>query len=204
MLRNLPIFSNNKILTTTIWSVFIVLCFNVFSAGLVSVYELPKLTIVAFFNLIFSVLLIKKANIKVSIIYLSFVIFVVGAVIINSHFSIGLFRSAFGDKIYSDSYIAIILYLQITFYVVTRFFSQKTVLTGISVGGFVLSIFAILHAIFLYLLKITEISYDGRITATIGQPNILGGILATIIPISIFMFVQNRGKARLFYFITLL
>lgn len=204
MLKSLPLFSNYNKLTIILWSAFMVLCLNVFSARLVSVYELPKLTVVGLFGFLFSLLLTKRSHIRINIIFLFVLAFVVGAMFFNAHFSISPFRSTFGDKIYSDSYIAIILYLLITFYVVIRLFSQITVLTGMIIGGFVLSIFSLLHAIFLYLLKLTEISYDGRITATVGQPNILGGILATLIPISFFMFLQSKGRARLFYLITLL
>ena len=161
-----------------------------FSGSLLSVYELPKLIYVSLISLILcGFLLFKKVEIKKSVLVTVIAFFVLGFINITN--SIISFRSFAGDVIQNDSFIALISYIGLAFY-----FShtKNNALKYMIFGSVLLGFLTIIHGI---LLKFgyTNISYDGRPTATIGQPNLLGGILASAVPIVYGLYKHKKFKS---------
>jgi len=172
-----------------------------FSGQYLSVYELPKLIWTSIISLLLLITLIfNKHNLKTSII----VAFGLGILvsIINLKYSIVLDRSLVGDVVINDSFIAYLTYFGLLAYFAHTLLSKKKIFNYVLYGGFILAILTIIHSLLLYF-DITNISYDGRPTATIGQSNLLGGILASLIPLAYGYAKYYEFKSIKFNFIIL-
>ncbi len=184
-------------LETFLVGFFILIIPLLFSGRYTSVYETPKMIWLTIFALILSVINAfrhKQVN-RAHMVFL-FAFFILFAV--NMHFSMFSMRSLFGDTMYNDSWISFLAYLGIMSYFIYSSLKSEKVVKMIVFSGFILGIITILHY-FLIFFDLTEISYDGRVTATIGQSNILGGILAGCVPLSWFWLkTQPTSRVTLF------
>ena len=164
-----------------------------FSGKYISVYETPKMICMSMLALILSFgLLFTKSTIKLSQVIFTLV-FAVFAYL-NIRFSMIPSRSLFGDNLYSDSFIALGLYFVIASGFLYHSISKNKSIKAILISGLLLALVTIWHWYMIYTGK-TGITYDGRVTATIGQPNILGGILAGMVPLAYYYLKKARFKS---------
>ena len=167
-----------------------------FSGSLLSVYELPKLMYVSLISAILcGFLLFKKTELKISVLIAALAFFALSYLNLSS--SIIPFRSFAGDAIQNDSILALISYLGLVFYFAHSGKLEKTnkSLKFLIFGAVLLGTLTIIHGTLLYF-EIIDLSYDGRATATIGQPNLLGGILASVIPIIYGLLKSSKFKSK--------
>ncbi len=178
---------------TLIWFIFFALNPLLFKGEIINVYELPKLLLLAITaTIFFGIYIFKKGNGVDKYFWLFFIGFLVLS-FINLSVSINSRRSFLGNKMLSDSIVALVLYFLFAFaLLISRIKKERLVDLGVLMGTS-LAIVSILHFLALTY-GLTHISYDGRITATIGQPNVLGGILVGLIPLAWYKLVRNFDR----------
>ena len=178
-----------------IWAIFFILNPLLFKGEIINVYELPKIIFLSItVTIVLAIYIIKKPQRVNKYFLLGFLAFVVLS-LVNLSISINPRRSLLGNKMVADSLIALILYFIFTFSLLTsRIKKERLVDFGVLMGTS-LAIVTVLHFVALAL-GITHISYDERVTATIGQPNILGGILVGLIPLAYYKIKRNYKKEK--------
>lgn len=172
--------------------------------GFISVYDLPKILIVCVgVSLLVVFLGLSRRRVELSLSAFGVVLGTLVLIAVNASFSSNPLRSFWGDNIYNDSFLMFGLYLVLFLLVSTDTLFFDTVLRGINLLGLLVALGGLVHAFLLYVLKLDIVSYDGRITGTIGQPNILGGILVSVLPVSFFLLIKSKSLlAKVFYFLS--
>jgi len=191
-------------LISLFWFGLCVLQALISDGGFISVYDLPKILIVCFgvsLLVVFSALRFRRVELSLPALGVVFGTLVLIAV--NTGFSSNPLRSFWGDNIYNDAFLLFGLYLVLFLLISTGALSSQSVLKGINLLGFLVAVGGLIHAFLLYILKLDVVSYDGRITGTIGQANILGGILVAILPVSLLLATKAKSAlGRAFYILS--
>ena len=198
--------SRTKIVDKVLWVVWMLICGGqalVFSGAYINVYDLPKMLVLCAGVCALCFLLIFKRRLQLNVAVFYSLGILIALIAFNMIFSTNKYRSFWGDKVYNDTFLAFILYFILLALVSFDLLKTKTILAGVNFLGVLVAIFGLVHAYLLYILKLDIVSYDGRITGTIGQANILGGIVVSVLPISLLLLKQaNRRTTKAYYLIS--
>ena len=191
-----------KIISTLFWAIsfgLIAILPLIVDGKYTSPYETPKIILVSYLVLFllsgisFKIFITKQ---KVNLVSVIFTFVFLFFAYFNIKFAIVPARSFIGDNMFNDSFVLFLIYFCLLFAVANSGKSKEFFVKALITSGLLLSLITIWHAFLLYTGQ-TDISYDGRVTATIGQPNLLGGILVGFIPLSCYFLSKKRSKTNL-------